>query len=146
MQKVNIELCKIEDIINLVEMEKKYFSEPWSEKSFISEIQNKTSMILVAFFNEVIVGYIALSYVIDEVNINKIVVEENMRNMGIATLLLNEIELKLYNKIKYIHLEVRESNELAKRLYLKNGYEIVGLRKNFYNSPTENAVLMTKIL
>ncbi len=146
MQKVNIELCKIEDIINLVEMEKKYFSEPWSEKSFISEIQNKTSMILVAFFNEVIVGYIALSYVIDEVNINKIVVEENMRNMGIATLLLNEIELKLYNKIKYIHLEVRESNEPAKRLYLKNGYDIVGLRKNFYSLPTENAVLMTKIL
>ena len=100
MQKVNIELCKIEDIINLVEMEKKYFSEPWSEKSFISEIQNKTSMILVVFLNEIIVGYIALSYVIDEVNINKIVVEENMRNMGIATLLLNEIELKLYNKIK----------------------------------------------
>jgi [ribosomal protein S18]-alanine N-acetyltransferase len=146
MQKVNIELCKIEDIINLVEMEKKYFSEPWSEKSFISEIQNKTSMILVVFLNEIIVGYIALSYVIDEVNINKIVVEENMRNMGIATLLLNEIELKLYNKIKYIHLEVRESNEPAKRLYLKNGYDIVGLRKNFYSLPTENAVLMTKIL
>jgi ribosomal-protein-alanine N-acetyltransferase len=146
MQKVNIELCKIEDIINLVEMEKKYFSEPWSEKSFISEIQNKTSMILVVFLNEIIVGYIALSYVIDEVNINKIVVEENMRNMGIATLLLNEIELKLYNKIKYIHLEVREGNEPAKRLYLKNGYDIVGLRKNFYSLPTENAVLMTKIL
>lgn len=146
MQKVNIELCKMEDIIHLVEMEKKYFSEPWSEKSFISEVQNKTSMILVAFLNEIIVGYTALSYVIDEVNINKIVVEENMRNMGIATLLLNEIELQLYNKIKYIHLEVRESNEPAKRLYKKNGYDIVGLRKNFYNLPIENAVLMTKIL
>ena len=96
--------------------------------------------------NEIIVGYIALSYVIDEVNINKIVVEENMRNMGIATLLLNEIELKLYNKIKYIHLEVREGNEPAKRLYLKNGYDIVGLRKNFYSLPTENVVLMTKII
>lgn len=48
--------------------------------------------------------------------------------------------------VKYLHLEVRESNTAARSLYGKMGFEIDGIRKSFYQKPTENAVLMTKVL
>jgi ribosomal-protein-alanine N-acetyltransferase len=58
-------------------------------------------------------------------------------------MLLSEI-FSLCNEINAFHLEVRESNIPAISLYKKNGFETDGMRKNFYSSPSENAILMTK--
>ena len=74
-------------------------------------------------------------------------VHPDHRRMGIACLLINNLmRICVVNNMKFLNLEVRESNCNAISLYSKLGFEKVGLRKNYYKNPNENAVLMTKYL
>ena len=67
------------------------------------------------------------------------------RRKNIATELLKKLfDVCSQRRLQSITLEVRESNEKAIRLYEKNGFSPVGIRKNYYKNPAENAVLMTK--
>ncbi len=83
----------------------------------------------------------------DECELENVVVDVNARRKGVATLLLAQL---LHHSQEFhvssIFLEVRESNHAARRLYEKSGFEIVGLRKNYYSQPRENAVLYRRNL
>ena len=93
------------------------------------------------------VGYAGMQVVLDEAEITNIAVDAPYRKRGIAGKLLESLEIICRKKnVKYLHLEVRESNTAARSLYGKMGFEIDGIRKSFYQKPTENAVLMTKVL
>jgi ribosomal-protein-alanine N-acetyltransferase len=88
-----------------------------------------------------------MQVVLDEAEITNIAVTAPYRKRGIAVKLLEGLEMICRKKnVKYLHLEVRESNTAARSLYGKMGFEIDGIRKSFYQKPTENAVLMTKVL
>ena len=94
-----------------------------------------------------VAAYAGMQVVLDEAEITNIAVDERYRRRGIAGKLLEGlVTLCLRRNVKYLHLEVRESNTPARSLYTKCGFEIDGMRKNFYQKPTENAVLMTKQL
>ncbi len=126
-------------------IETECFSRPWSKKSIESEINNDTSLFLVATENDEVIGYIGMSTVIDEGYIFNVAVKSIQRKKGIASALINElITYGKKNNFCFITLEVRESNEPAILLYSKFGFIKVGERKNYYSDPKENAILMTK--
>ncbi|MEE3378515.1 MAG: ribosomal protein S18-alanine N-acetyltransferase, partial [Lachnospiraceae bacterium] len=91
-----------------------------------------------------LLGYAGLLMVPYEADILNITVRPEARRQGIATQLLGKIgELSEPRGVTVIHLEVRESNTPARTLYEKLGFTVDGIRKNYYERPRENAVLMT---
>ncbi len=135
------------DIPYIAELERENFSLAWSEKSFQEELENLNARFYTAKLGDKLVGYIGAFNVCGEVSISNIAVKESFRNRGIGGGLLRQIEeTSKFEQAEFITLEVRESNGSARRLYEKNGYREVGLRKGFYQKPKEDAVLMTKFL
>lgn len=133
------------DDVYIIETE--CFSHPWSKQSLEEEMNNETSLFLVAKEENEVIGYIGMSIVIDEGYIFNVAVRENHRNRGVATALINElVTYGKKNNFSFITLEVRESNLPAISLYSKFGFIKAGERKNYYSNPKENAILMTKYL
>lgn len=146
MQRDNIIISRVAetDIPALAELEGKSIPEPWSERSFRSAYESKNSILLGAYQGTLLCGYVNAAFVLDEVSVNSIAVSEEFRRQGLGEMLLSALEKEVADFAAFITLEVRGSNLPAQKLYEKLGYENVGLRKNFYSSPVENAILMTK--
>ncbi len=136
----------LEDVPRLAEIEEICFSEPWSEAVFENFLERKGSVVLAAASEGTVVGYITGACVLDQSDIYNIAVISEYRRKGVGDALLREFFAVLPAEVKTVGLEVRESNGAAISMYRKNGFETVGMRKNFYISPRENAVLMTKQL
>ncbi|MEE1043730.1 MAG: ribosomal protein S18-alanine N-acetyltransferase [Clostridia bacterium] len=136
------------DISKLVELENLCFDDPWSENMLLEDLKNDNTLYIGAFIDDsILVGYIGIWEIGDTGEITNVAVHPKYRKMGIASMLLEKlIEYCLDDGFKFINLEVREGNVPAINLYSKFGFEKVGLRKNYYKNPTENAVLMTKTL
>lgn len=133
------------DDVYIIETE--CFSHPWSKQSLEEEMNNETSLFLVAKEENEVIGYIGMSIVIDEGYIFNVAVRESYRNKGVATALINElVTYGKKNNFSFITLEVRESNLPAISLYSKFGFIKAGERKNYYSNPKENAILLTKYL
>ena len=129
----------------VLEIERQTSLSEWSFDGYKTEISRTDSICLVAELKKTIVGFVIARLIsaASEGEILNFGVASDFQKMGIGTLLLREvIEIILLNKIEYLWLEVRKSNLKAKKFYEKNGFEIVGARKNFYNNPTEDALLM----
>ena len=136
---------KIEDIPQVASIEKEVFSMPWSEKSFEESLQNKDTLYLVAEEDGSISGYIGMYISFEIGTISNVVVAPSQRRKGIAKQLLERL-LKASHAcgVESVTLEVRESNRPAIELYEKAGFVNEGIRKNFYQKPTENAIIMWK--
>ena len=133
------------DDVYIIETE--CFSHPWSKQSLEEEMNNETSLFLVAKEENEVIGYIGMSIVIDEGYIFNVAVRESYRNKGVATALINElVTYGKKNNFSFITLEVRESNLPAISLYSKFGFIKAGERKDYYSNPKENAILLTKYL
>ncbi len=144
MQKIEIKSANISDIDEILEIEKSCFTSPWSKNSLESAIQNSNSYFFKALFNGKIVGYGGMYTVLNEGYIYNIAVLKGSRGKGIGTALVK----KLVNKssdlnLEFLSLEVRVSNFSAIKLYEKCFFEKVGLRKNFYDNPKEDGLIMT---
>lgn len=140
-----IEKMQEKDISGIAEIEKECFSHPWSENSIAEELENPHARFYVAKNGYRVVGYIGAFNVCGEVSITNVAVKREYRNRGIATSLIKYLEVVAsLEKAEFITLEVRQSNEVAKRLYEANGFIMVGQRNNFYENPREDAILMTK--
>lgn len=129
-------------------LEKLCFSLPWSKTALKEEIDKENSIFLVAVdSNEKVLGYIGFNFVFDEGYITNIAVFPNYRNNGIAKKLLQEAISAAYGKnLKFISLEVRKSNIFAINLYKNLKFLTVGVRRNFYSFPKEDAFIMTRYL
>lgn len=125
-------------------LEKVCFSTPWSEQSLCDAHKTGTRF-FVAVDSEKVLGYVGISVILDEGYITNVAVFPEYRKKGVATaLLLKLFELASEKKLSFISLEVRESNQNAISLYNKLGFLQEGKRKNFYTSPTEDALILTK--
>ncbi|MGN1317317.1 MAG: ribosomal protein S18-alanine N-acetyltransferase [Acutalibacteraceae bacterium] len=133
--------CHVGEIARL---EKECFSIPWSEDGLKNELNNAFARFFVATYTGEIAGYIGAHNVLGEVYITNVAVFEKYRRKGVAKRLIDTLlEAVKEEKGEFVTLEVRESNTSALSLYEKCGFEKVGERKNFYEKPRENAVLMT---
>lgn len=133
------------DIEAAAEFEKMYFSDPWSANAFHSQLKKAYSVSYAAHFLGKTVGYICCDDISGEVYVGTIAVNEEMRRRNIGKKLLNAvIDYCKENKSNLLTLEVRVSNTPAINLYTSFGFENLGIRRNFYSKPTEDAYIMTK--
>lgn len=130
----------------IAELERICFSVPWSRNMLASELDNACSAFLAAVDEtNRVVGYAGLMVVLDEGYITNVAVHPDFRRRGIAQKLLDVFEkFAAANRLAFLTLEVRESNYGAIALYGSRGYRGVGRRKNYYEHPREDAVIMTR--
>ena len=123
-------------------LEKQFFSEPWDEASVRSELTNKLALWLVAVEDGELAGYVGSQTVLQEADMMNIAVAEGFRRRGIARNLVEELirQLDAYQ----LTLEVRVSNAPAIAMYESMGFQQVGLRKNYYRKPKEDALILRK--
>lgn len=121
-----------------------YGQHHWSRDSFVAEINNQISNYSCATNKENrIVGYLGLWKIIDEAHITNLAVHPDFRRKGAAKLLLFDALEQCYKeKIKYLTLEVRVSNEGAINLYESFGFKSLGVRKKYYQNNNEDALIM----
>lgn len=129
----------------VAELEKICFSDPWSENSVASELNNPLSVWLVAEENGIVCGYVGSQTVLDETDMMNIAVHPDFRRKGIAAALIAELVRLLKERgSRILRLEVREFNAPAISLYETMGFTQLGLRKNYYRNPKENALILGK--
>lgn len=142
--KVSVRPMTSEDIKSVAEIENECFSMPWSEQAFKEELVFEGAYTFVAEYDSKVVGFINGRLVIDGFFINNIAVTESARQNNIGFMLIEYTHSVIKDRVLFSTLEVRTSNNPAIRLYTKSGYERIGVRRNFYEKPTEDAVIMTK--
>ncbi|MBR6360163.1 MAG: ribosomal protein S18-alanine N-acetyltransferase [Clostridia bacterium] len=132
------------DTAGVENIEKECFSSPWKYDDLLYHAGNRDSHFLVAVKGEEIAGYIGVIETAGEAYITNIAVLPAFRRQGLAKALLNSAaDGAKERECEFITLEVRESNFAAISLYEGAGFMKAGVRKNFYSSPAENALLYT---
>lgn len=133
----------VDDVVRLEALS--YGEHHWSKESFYNELANNLAHYYCAVNSETneLLGYTGCWHIFDEAHITTLSVHPDYRKKGVAQRLLFSVIDDCYkNKIKYITLEVRESNVPAISLYEKNGFKSIGTRKNYYQDNNENALIM----
>ena len=142
-----IRLMKQEDVPQIANLEKICFSDPWSENSIASELDNRLSCWLIAEEQGRVAGYVGSQSVLDAADMMNIAVDPDFRRQGIAEQLILALVDKLKEKnVIALLLEVRVSNAPAIALYEKLGFEQVGRRPRYYHNPREDALILRKEL
>lgn len=142
-----IEIRKMneKDIDEVVLVENDCFSIPWSKNSFIQELKNERARYLVATKNNKVVGYIGVWIILDEAHFTNVAVMSDFRSQKIGDKLVCEmINLCKNENVTSVTLEVRKSNIVAQNLYKKYGFNLAGIRKEYYSDNKEDALLMWK--
>lgn len=147
MINIFIEKMKPSHIESLALLEKECFSTPWSEDGLRAELTNSNARFYVAISGGNVVGYIGSHNVLGEVYITNVAVSPSCRRQGVGnTLISHLLNVCETEEADFVTLEVRKSNEGAIALYENAGFNNVGTRKNFYENPREDAILMTYYL
>lgn len=134
-----------EHISQIAQLEKECFSVPWSEKSLSEELENPGSHFICAVEDGKLLGYIGVQEICGEAYITNIAVFSGFRGRGVGrALLCNACDGAKKRNCEFITLEVRKSNEAAISLYVSEGFEQAGIRKNFYSDPVEDGMIYTK--
>jgi len=145
---VRIEKMNDQDIDEVLAIEQLSFPVPWNRQLFKQEIRNPYSRSYVLRISSgTVTGYLIFWLVMDEAHILNIAVHPGYRSLGFGNMLMgfamDQIET---GGGKTITLEVRRSNSVAISMYRKFGFTSVGIRKNYYVSSNEDALIMEKKL
>ena len=142
-----IEPLTPEFVDQVAEIEKECFSVPFTKNDILSYLEKDYWHFLIARDSSTVLGYISFTLIVDECNICNVATKGKYRGLGVGSCLVNSaISFVLENGGDKLFLEVRESNEVAIRLYEKFGFLVTGVSKNHYSKPLENAVLMNLFL
>ena len=144
---ITIREMNLADVDCVCVLEEMAFSMPWHKESFIEMIENKDALYLVADDEQAgIIGCCGVRSIVGEGDISNVVVHPDYRKKGVAYRMLGELISRGEKEfgITEFTLEVRCSNMAAIRLYEKLGFVSEGVRKNFYEEPVEDALIMWK--
>jgi ribosomal-protein-alanine N-acetyltransferase len=133
-----------QNLNDVVQLEGEIFSSPWPREAFLVELDlGDMCFGFVVKKNKRVIGYSISLLVLDEMHINNIAVTHSLHGLGIgATILWFILQVARTEKITHCFLEVRQSNVIAIQLYKKFGFEITGVRKDYYQPDNEDALLM----
>lgn len=147
----------LDDLLKIVELEESCQLSRWGYDAYLDELARPDALLFVArnykheSWNDRaltggadLIGFIAARLYADEMHINNIAVDVSARRLGVGGRLLTHIaDIGARRGAQGISLEVRESNITAQKLYQAYNFATVGVRKNYYKNPIENALLMS---
>lgn len=132
-------------VVQVAEIEKLCFSDPWSLNAIQSELDNPLSLWIVAVDDNRVVGYVGSQSVMGWSDMMNLAVRPEYRRRGVAERLVQELIIGLRDRENTcLTLEVRVSNDPAIALYEKMGFTAVGRRPNYYHNPKEDALILRK--
>ncbi|MFQ5950308.1 MAG: ribosomal protein S18-alanine N-acetyltransferase [Nitrospiria bacterium] len=133
------------DLDRVMAIERSSFPFPWSKGMFLSELHdNPLSLSYIAKegTGREIIGYVLFSLIFEELHLLNLAVHPAWRRKGIGEALVHHIlSIGQERQIQKVNLEVRVSNQVAQALYRKIGFKEIGVRRNYYHRPAENALL-----
>jgi len=145
LERISIEPMKETDIPEVMAIERDSFPMPWSESSFLYELRRNREVanLMVARLDDILVGYVCYWLIFKEVHIMNLAVRRDFRRQGIGETLIRSVLKEARDKGgERATLEVRASNIAAIRLYQKLGFNVTGIRRNYYDAPKEDALVM----
>jgi len=135
----------LDDLDEVLDIERASFIAPWTPDLFVAEFGNPRSVkrVVTVGENGPVIGYVIFWIVLDEAHLMNVAVDEAFKRKGAAKLMLQKMIDECAGRgVRYVTLEVRKSNEAAIELYLRFGFKMVGLRKNYYVHEHEDAIMM----
>ena len=140
---MEIRRSRPDDATAIAEMEMNIFGDPWSKKDIFSYICSDTGMCFTALDDGRPIAYIIGRKIPPEGEIYRIAVREDKRQRGIGYRLLSyALKTERGSGVETVFLEVRKQNRPARALYLSYGFTEIGERKNYYQNPTDDGVVM----
>ena len=141
--RLTVRAMRLADLDEVMVIERRSFSAPWEESTFRGLMRRPSAALLVAETDDELTGYSVMWFAADEGELGDIAVVPERRGEGIGRRLLREsISVAASRGTRSLYLEVRESNDVARRLYEKVGFSVVGVRKQYYTEPAEDAIVM----
>lgn len=140
---MNIEKATLDNIQEMLKIEKKAFVSHWSKQTFIDELSAENGYYIVAREGDRILGYTGFRHVLDEGHITTLAVHHKFRKKGIGQKLVEQLINGAKNKeLKKLFLEVRQSNIAAQKIYKKANFKVIDRRREYYQRPVEDAIVM----
>lgn len=141
---LSFRLMKVEDIGRICEIEEEAFPTPWTSAAFYNElVNNHFAHYMVMEYEGEIIGYGGMWLIMNEAHVTNIAISLKYRGRKLGERLVCELQrTAAFMGAERMTLEVRESNEVAKRLYTKLGFESSGVRKAYYTDNNEDAIIM----
>ena len=148
MDSVQVVPLTAEHLDQIVVIERDSFSDPWTRGMFASELDAAVhGYARGAIRDRSLIGYILAVFIPDEAHIGNLAVHPAERRHGVAQRLLDELVRDAGRAgVRRVTLEVRQSNQTARKFYYKNGFIDIAIRKNYYRSPEEDAIVMYRVL
>ena len=144
---IRIRLLSAADLPEVLRIEEQAYSVPWSESTFRSLLLRTDTDLVCAERGREVVGYAVCWFVMDQGELGNVAVGGAWRRLGIGARLVEAIlERARRRRAREVFLEVRRSNAMAQRLYGRLGFREIGVRKNYYVRPVEDALVMRCIL
>lgn len=143
---MSIRPMRTADLHDVVEIEHALFHEPWSRLSFEAELEKAYARCAVMEMDHRIVAYTVCWEIVDELHIANVAVAKSHQRRGLAEEMIRYVMRHSADTCHRAMLEVRRSNHAARQLYMKLGFTETGIRKNYYASEGEDAILMEAVL
>lgn len=132
-----------QDLTQVAAIERTLFSDPWSENAFRETLKQEEADFVVAVEADEIIGYCGAYRALDEAEIVNVAIKKECQNLGLgAKMVQSLIDQEKEKGSRFFILEVRSSNVSAQCCYKKLGFRTIGIRKDFYDCPKENALVM----
>jgi [ribosomal protein S18]-alanine N-acetyltransferase len=134
-----------EDLDGVLAVEEESFTNPWTKEMYAWELQNRSvcHIFVVRTPEHRVAGFCAFWLVVDEIHINNVAIRPALRGHGIGTHLIQRVFEEAHRLgAKRATLEVRTSNEAARRLYERLGFYVAGTRRHYYTNPVEDALIL----
>ncbi|MEX1183149.1 MAG: ribosomal protein S18-alanine N-acetyltransferase [Gemmatimonadota bacterium] len=145
LERVLLRDMQSSDLRSVADIEHASYSVPWSEGTFRALLRRRDAELVVAEFDDAVIGYAAFWCVVDQGELGNVAVTDAWRRRGLGALLLMEVLRRAERRgVREVFLEVRPSNEVARRLYERYGFTAVGRRRNYYQTPAEDALVLRR--
>lgn len=140
-------LTTLAEIDAVLVIEEASFTNPWTREMYLAELDHRdvSSCYLALSDDRLVAGFCSVWRVVDEIHINNLAVAPPYRRAGVATALLTHVigEGARLGAVRAT-LEVRRSNEPARRLYEHFGFSVSGIRRAYYIKPVEDAIVLSR--
>lgn len=142
---ITVRQMEIDDLQQVMTIENENFSVPWTETGFFSFLIRQDAIFLIAEEDGEILGYCGVLTALDEGDITNVAVKKDRQRSGIGKKLITQLILTAADAgVTTLHLEVRTSNHKAISLYEQMGFKQAGIRRDYYEDPVEDAVIMSR--